>query len=58
MLWIDQGKIFYNKLMQKWLKNNDTLMYLTYNEGTSVTAEKFIKKLKSKSYKKMTANDR
>ena len=38
------------------VKSNDILMYSTSNEGKSVTAEKFIKTLKSKSYKKMTAN--
>ena len=32
-------------------------MYLTHNEGKSVVAEKFIKKLKDKIYKTMTAND-
>ena len=32
-------------------------MYSTHNEGKSVTVERFIKKLKSKIYKKMTAND-
>ena len=43
--------------MQKWLHDNDILMYLTHNEGKSVVAEKFIKKLKDKIYKTMTAND-
>ena len=26
-LWVDQGREFYNKLMQEWLDNNDILMY-------------------------------
>ena len=26
-LWVDQGKNFYNKLMQEWLENNDVLVY-------------------------------
>ena len=30
--------------MQKWIDNNDILMYSTNNEGKSVIAEKFIKK--------------
>ena len=34
------------------VKNNDILMHSTSNEGKSVTTEKFIKTLKSKSYKK------
>ena len=43
--------------MQEWLDNNDILMYSTNNGGKSVIAERFIKTLKSKIYKKMTAND-
>ena len=51
-LWVDQGKEFYNKLMQEWLDNNYILMYSTHNEGKSVIAERFIKTLKAKIYKK------
>ena len=40
----------YNKLMQKWLDNNNILMYSTHNEGKSVIAERFIKTLKAKIY--------
>ena len=39
--------------MQKWLDNNDILMYFTHNEGKSVTAERFIKTLKAKIYQKV-----
>ena len=28
---VDQGREFYNNLMQRWLQNNDGLIYLTYN---------------------------
>ena len=38
--------------MQEWLDNNDILMYLRHNEGKSVIAERFIKTLKFKIYKK------
>ena len=38
--------------MQEWLDINDILMYLTHNEGKSVIAERFIKTLKTKTYKK------
>ena len=55
-LWVDQGKELYNKLMQESLDNNDILMYSTHNEGNSVIAERFIKTLKVKIYKKRTAN--
>ena len=43
--------------MQKWLTdNNNILMYSTYNEGKSVVAQKFIRTMKDKIYKKVTAN--
>ena len=51
-LWVDQGRGSYNKLMQEWLKNNDILTYSTHNEGKSKIAERFIKTLKAKIYKK------
>ena len=56
-LWVYQGREFGNKLMEEWLDNNDILMYSTHNEGKSVIAERFIITLKSKIYKKITAND-
>ena len=56
-LWVDQGEKFNNKLLQELLENNDILMYSTYNEVKSVIAERFIKPLKAKIYKKITAND-
>ena len=49
ILWADQGREFYNKLMKECL-HNDTLMYPTHNEGKSKIAERFIKTLKSKIY--------
>ena len=33
--------------MQKWLDNNIILMYSTHNEGKSVAAKNFIRRLKS-----------
>ena len=33
--------------MQKWLDDNDILMYSTHKEGKSVVVERFIKTLKS-----------
>ena len=38
--------------MQEWVKNNDILMYSIHNESKSVIAERFIKTLKPKIYKK------
>ena len=43
--------------MQKWLDNNNTLMYSTHNEAKSVMAERFVKTLKAKIYKNITANN-
>ena len=43
--------------MQECLDNNDILKYATHNEYKSVIAERFMKALKAKIYKKMTAND-
>ena len=41
--------------MKKWLEDNDIKMYSTCNEGKSVVAERFMKTLKNKIYKHMTA---
>ena len=38
--------------MQKWLDNNDILIYSIHNEGKSVITGKFIKTLKAKIYKR------
>ena len=55
-IWVDQGGEFYNRVFKKWLSDNDIIMYSTYNEGKSVIAERFIRKLKNKLYKHMTAS--
>ena len=49
---VDQGREFYNKIMQEWLDNNDISMYSRHNERKLVIAEKFITTLKAKIYKK------
>ena len=54
-IWIDQGGEFYNNVFEKWLSDNDINMYSTYNEGKSVVSERFIRTLKNKLYKHMTA---
>ena len=46
-LWIDQGREFYNKLMQEWLDNNYILRYPTHNEGKPLIAERFVKTSKA-----------
>ena len=52
---VDQGGEFSNNIFKKWLSDNDIIMLSTYNEGKSVVAERFIRTLKSKLYKHMTA---
>ena len=54
-IWVDQGGEFYNNVFEKWLSDNDINMYSTYNEGKSVVAERFIRTLKNKLHKNMTA---
>ena len=54
-IWVDQGSQFYNRVFKKWLSDNDIIMYSTFNEGKSVVAERFIRTLKNKLYKHMTA---
>ena len=57
-LWADQRKEFYNSLLQIRLNDINILMYSTHNEDKSVFAESFLETLKTKIYKKMTANDK
>ena len=54
-IWADQGEEFYNNFFKEWLSDNDIIMYSTYNEGNSVAAERFMRTLKNKLYKHMTA---
>ena len=53
--WVDQGGEFYNNLFKRFLKINNIEMYSTYNERKSVAAERFIRMLKNKIFKHMTA---
>ena len=46
---------FTTVIFKKWLKDNDTEMYSSHNEGKSVVAERFIRTLKNKIYKYMTS---
>ena len=54
-IWVDQGSEFYNSVFEKWLKYNNIEMYLTHNERKSVVAKRFIRTLKNKIYKHVTA---
>ena len=54
-IWVDQGSEFYNQSFKDFLKINNIEMYSKFNEGKSVVAERFIKNLKNKIFKHMTA---
>ena len=54
-IWVDKGSELYNNSFKKWLKDNDIEMHLIHNEGKSVVADIFIRTLKNKIYKYMTA---
>ena len=54
-IWVDQGSEFFNKSFTYFLKINNLEMYSTYNEGKSVVPERFIRTLKNKIFKHMTA---
>ena len=54
-IWVDQGSEFYNNTIKDFVKINNFEMYLTYNEGKSVAVERFIRTLKNKIFKHVTA---
>ena len=54
-IWVDQGSAFCNKSFEDFLKVNNIEMYSTYNEGKFVVAERFIRTLKNKIFKHVTA---
>ena len=54
-IWVDKGSEFYNNSFKKRLRDNDIEIYSIHNEGKSVVAEIFIRTLKTKIYKYMTA---
>ena len=54
-IWVDQGSKFYNNSFKDFLKINKIEMYSTCNEGKSVVAERFIRTLKNKILKHITA---
>ena len=54
-IWVDQGSEFYNISSKDFLKINNIETYSAYNEGKSVVAERFIRTIKTKIHKYMTA---
>ena len=55
-IWVDQDSKFYKNYFKDFMKTNNIEMYLIYNEGKFVVAERFIRTLKkSFFFKHMTA---
>ena len=54
-IWVDQGGKLYNNLFKRFLKINNIEMYSTYKEVKPLIAERFIKTMKNKIFKHMTA---
>ena len=54
-IWVDQGIEFHKQSFKDFLKINNIEMYSTFIEGKSVVAERFIRTLKNKIFKHMTA---
>ena len=52
---VDQGSEFYNNSLKDFLKINNIEMYPTYKEIKSDVAGRFIRTLKNKTFKLMTA---
>ena len=53
-LWCDKGSEFYNKIFDKFLKENEIELYSTENEGKAVVIERFNRTIKNWMYKKFT----
>ena len=54
-IWVDKGSQFYNRSMESWLEKNDIEMYSTHNKEKYVVTERFIRTLKTKTYKYVTS---
>ena len=54
-IWVDQDSEFYITHFKKWLKDSGIIMYSTHNEGKSAVDERFIRTLKNKIFKHLTA---
>ena len=56
--WVDQDSEFYNNYLKDFFKIINIEIYSTYNDGKSVVAERFIRTLKNKVFKHMTAKSK
>jgi transposase InsO family protein len=56
-IWVDEGKEFYNKDMDEWIKQNGINRYSTYGEHKSAVVERFNRTLKNVMWKRFTAEN-
>ena len=56
-VWVDEGKEFYNKNMDEWLKENNIIRYSTHGEHKSAVVERFNRTLKTNMWKRFTAEN-
>ena len=56
-IWVDQGKEFYNKNVDEWLKENNIIKYSTFGEHKSCVVERFNRILKTNMWKRFTAEN-
>ena len=56
-IWVDEGKEFYNKNMDEWLKENNIIRYSTHGEHKSAVVERFNRTLKTNMWKRFTAEN-
>jgi transposase InsO family protein len=56
-IWVDEGKEFYNKDMNEWIKDNDINRYSTHGEHKSAVVERFNRTLKTIMWKRFTAEN-
>ena len=56
-IWVDQGKEFYNKNMDQWLEENKINRYSTYGEHKSCVVERFNRTIRTRMWKRFTAEN-
>jgi transposase InsO family protein len=54
-IWVDEGKEFYNKHMDEWIKEHNIIRYSTHGEHKSAVVERFNRTLKTSMWKRFTA---
>jgi hypothetical protein len=53
-IWVDEGKEFYNKLMDAYIKKEGIIRYSTYGEHKSMFVERFNRTLKGRMWRRFT----